>query len=72
MQPVTLTQGQIHLLNMASHIKTEKSLDMLKEQLSKFYAALIDIEMDELWDSGIFNQQKLNELRGKHLRTKYE
>ena len=52
MQAVTFTQGQIHVLNMASHIKTEKTLELLKEQLSKFYAALVDAETDELWEPG--------------------
>ena len=71
MQAVTFTQGQIHVLNMVSHIKTEKTLELLKEQLSKFYAALVDAEMDELWESGKWNEQKLKDLRGKHLRTPY-
>ena len=71
MQAVTFTQGQIHVLNMVSHIKTEKTLELLKEQLSKFYATLVDAEMDELWESGKWNEQKLKDLRGKHLRTQY-
>ena len=43
MEAITFSQSQIHLLNMVSHIKTENSLELLKEQLSQFYADLIDI-----------------------------
>ncbi|MCR5454781.1 MAG: hypothetical protein K6F33_07340 [Bacteroidales bacterium] len=71
MQAVTFTQSQIHLLNMVSHIKTEQSFDRLKEQLASLYAQLIDNEMDELWDSGQWNEQKLADLRHAHYRTPY-
>ena len=30
MQAVTFTQGQIHVLNMVSHIKTEKTLEIVE------------------------------------------
>lgn len=71
MQAVQFNQAQLHILNMASHIKTEKSLDLLKQQLAAFYAKLIDEQMDELWDSGEWNEQKLEDLRDAHFRTPY-
>lgn len=71
MQAVQFNQAQLHILNMASHIKTEKSLDLLKQQLATFYAKLIDEQMDELWASGKWNEQKLEDLRGAHFRTPY-
>ena len=72
MQAITFNQAQMHVLNMASHIKTAASLDLLKEQLATFYAKLIDEQMDELWDSGEWNEQKLADLRGAHFRTEYK
>ena len=72
MEAITFSQSQIHLLNMVSHIKTENSQELLKEQLSQFYADLIDKEMDELWDSGQSNEQKLKNLRNSHYRTPYK
>lgn len=71
MQAVQFNQAQLHILNMASHIKTEKSLDLLKQQLATFYAKLIDEQMDELWESGKWNEQKLEDLRSAHFRTPY-
>lgn len=29
----------------------------------------MDQRLDELWDAGVLNQKKLDELRSKHLRT---
>lgn len=72
MEAVTFTPAQMHILNMASHIKTERSLERLREQLSKYLAELVDQEMDELWDSGVWNEQKLEELSHAHYRTPYK
>ena len=72
METVAFTPAQIHVLNMASHIKTERSLERLREQLAKFLAELVDQEMDELWESGAWNDQKLEELSHAHYRTPYK
>ena len=72
MQTVTFNPAQMHVLNMASRIKTEKSLQLLKQQFAEFYAKQIDEQMDELWESGKWNEQKLADLREAHLRTPYK
>lgn len=72
MNSVTFNPAQIHILNMASRIKTEAGLQRFKEQMATFYAKLIDEEMDELWASGQWNEQKLADLRGAHFRTPYK
>lgn len=72
MNSVTFNPAQIHILNMASRIKTEAGLQRFKEQMATFYAKLIDEEMDELWTSGQWNEQKLADLRGAHFRTPYK
>ena len=36
-----------------------------------FFAELAQKAIDKLWDEGKFDQAKLDELRGKHLRTPY-
>ena len=69
MEAIAFTPAQIHVLNMASHIKTERSLERLQDQLAKFLAQLVDQEMDELWESGAWNEQKLEELSHAHSRT---
>ena len=72
MNSVTFNPAQIHILNMASRIKTEAGLQRFKEQMATFYAKLIDEEIDELWASGQWNEQKLADLRGAHFRTPYK
>mgnify|MGYP006988842507 FL=1 len=72
METVAFTPAQVHVLNMASHIKTERSLERFQEQLAKFLAELVDQEMDELWESGTWNDQKLEELSHAHYRTPYK
>ncbi|MBQ7988404.1 MAG: dephospho-CoA kinase [Bacteroidaceae bacterium] len=55
-----------------SHIKSSLALDQLKEQLAAFYARQIDEEMEQLWESGQWNEQKLQSLRNAHFRTPYK
>ena len=71
MESITFSPAQIHILNMVSHITSEKALEELQEQLAAFYAKQVDSEMDSLWESGVWNQQKLESLRGSHFRTPY-
>lgn len=72
MEQITFSPAQIHIFNLVSHIKTDRALDNLRDQLSSFYAKQVDDEMDRLWDSGEWDEQKMNELRGSHFRTPYK
>ena len=71
MESITFSPAQIHVLNMVSHITSENALEELREQFAAFYAKHVDSEMDGLWESGVWNQQKLESLRGSHFRTPY-
>ena len=55
-----------------SHIKNSLALDQLKDQLADFYARQVDEEMEELWESGEWNEQKLQSLQDAHFRTPYK
>lgn len=56
---------------LVSHIKSAVGLEQLRKQLAAFYAKQVDGEMDQLWESGQFDEKKLQELRGSHFRTPY-
>lgn len=71
MEAITFTPAQVHVFNLVSHIKSGAGLEKLREQLAAFYAKLVDEEMDALWESGQFDEKKLQELRGSHFRTPY-
>jgi hypothetical protein len=72
MEAITFSPAQIHVFNLVSHIKSETGLKLLRKQLAEFYAKQIDNEMDKLWESGEWNEEKLQSLRGSHFRTPYQ
>lgn len=64
--------AQLELLNAAANISTQADLDALRLTLSLFFAERAQQAIDKMWDEGTFDQQKLEELRGQHLRTPYK
>jgi len=71
MEAITFTPAQVQVFNLVSHIKTAAGLEKLRKQLAAFYAKQIDDEMDALWESGQFDEKRMQELRGSHFRTPY-
>lgn len=71
MEAITFSPAQVHIFNLVSHIKSAVGLEQLRKQLAAFYAKQVDDEMDRLWESGQWDEMKLQELRGSHFRTPY-
>jgi hypothetical protein len=71
MEAITFSPAQVHVFNLVSHIKSALALEQLREQLAAFYAKQVDDEMDQLWESGKFDEKRMKELRGSHFRTPY-
>ena len=71
MEAITFTPAQVHIFNLVSQIKSAVGLEQLRKQLAAFYAKQVDDELDVLWESGQFDEKKLQELRGSHFRTPY-
>lgn len=71
MEAITFSPAQVHVFNLVSHIKSAVGLEQLRKQLAAFYAKQIDDEIDHLWESGQFDEKKMEELRGSHFRTPY-
>ena len=72
MEPITFTPAQMYVFNLVSHIKSDTGLELLRKQLVAFYAKQVDDEMDALWESGQWDEKRLQELRGSHFRTSYK
>ena len=72
MEAVKFSPAQMHLVTLMSHIKSTTALDQLKDQLADFYARQVDEEMEQLWESGEWNEQKLQSLEDAHFRTHYK
>lgn len=71
METITFSPAQVHVFNLVSHIKSAFGLEQLRDQLAAFYAKQVDDEMDALWESGEWDEKRMNELRGSHFRTPY-
>jgi hypothetical protein len=61
--------AQLELINAAANVSSQEDLDALRLTLSLFFAERAQRGIDKMWDEGTFDQAKLNELRGMHLRT---
>jgi hypothetical protein len=72
MEAIMFSPAQMHLVTLMSHIKSTAALDQLKDQLAEFYARQIDEDMEKLWESGEWNEQKLESLKNAHFRTPYK
>lgn len=72
MEAVLFSPAQMHLVTLMSHIKSQDALDQLRDQLADFYARQVDEEMEKLWESGEWNEQKLQSLQDAHFRTPYK
>lgn len=69
MEATVFNPIQQHLLKMFAYDSNIERLAEIKELLTRYYAEKVNERMEQLWDDGTLNQQKLDELRGKHLRT---
>ena len=63
MAATVLNPVQQHLLKMFAFDGSEERLMEVKEVLTKYFSQKLDDRLNELWDSGILNQEKLDELR---------
>lgn len=69
MAATVLNPVQQHLLKMFAFDGSEERLMVVKEVLTKYFSQKLDDRLNELWDSGILNQEKLDELRKIDVRT---
>ena len=69
METTAFNPVQQHLLRLFAFDGSEEKLLEVKEVLTKYFSQKLDKRLNELWDSGVLNQDKLDELRTKHLRT---
>ena len=61
-QPTVFNPAQLYLLGVFSHIKSEEELNEIKDLISDYYAKRLDRHMDKLWDEGILDQKRLDEI----------
>ena len=69
MEATVCNPVQQQLLKMFAYDGDENRLAEIKTVLADYLSKKIDNKMDTLWDAGILDQKKLDEIRGKDLRT---
>lgn len=67
MAATALNRTQVHLLQMFQVDDSQKGLDELKELLYSYYSKKMEDSLNELWDSGVLNQEKLDEINSLDL-----
>ena len=71
MEATVLNSAQIMILESFASAKSQEEMDELMDMLRDFYAKRLDKELERLWNEGILNQEKLDDLSEQHLRTPY-
>ena len=69
-QTATFNQAQMQLLDMMSFVKTPEALSDLNKVISDYFARKADEEMNKLWDEGFLNDEKIEQFRHLHERTR--
>ncbi len=67
MTATALNRTQVHLLQMFQVDDSQKGLDELKELLYSYYSKKMNEALNELWDSGVLNQERLDEINNMDL-----
>ena len=70
-QILNFNNAQRAVLNVVSCLQSEQDLEDLKRTLMKFMNERMQREMDKLWDSGLWSEEKLEAMKTEHLRTSY-
>lgn len=63
-----LTPTQLYLLRVFSHDHSEETAKRIQNLVYQYYQDRMDQELDELWEEGVLDQQKLDEYRTMHIR----
>ena len=70
METTALNPTQMHLLKMFAFNGSEEYAREVQEVLTRHFQDRLDAEADRLWDEGILDQQKLDEIRQTDLHAK--
>jgi len=70
MEATILNPTQMHLLKLFSFNKSEDFAKEIQQVLTRYFQEKLDMETDRLWDKGILNQERLDEIRREDLHAK--
>ncbi len=62
METTKFNSVQIHLLQMFAVNRSKRALDELCDVLYKHYSMRMDEKLNNLWDTGVLDQKRLDEI----------
>ena len=65
-----LNKAQMDILQLLGHIKTVEQAEELRKVICGYYARKIDEEMDKLWESGEWSQERIDEILKEDVHAK--
>ncbi|MBO4612823.1 MAG: hypothetical protein J5671_06610 [Bacteroidaceae bacterium] len=68
-QPTVFTPAQLYLLEVFSEIKSEAELLDIKKLISDYYAKRMNAHLNKLWDEGVLDQKRLDEINEMDLHA---
>ena len=71
-QATTLNEAQLNILRLLGRLKTLEQMNELRQIISNYYAQKATEEMDKLWDTGEWDNEKNEAVLKEHLRTPYK
>lgn len=71
MEATVLNEAQMSILRLLGSLKTIEEVNELRQVICDYYARRVDEEVDKLWESGQWNDEKNEAVLSEHLRTPY-
>ncbi|HCJ46022.1 MAG TPA: hypothetical protein DHV83_00415 [Prevotella sp.] len=71
-QVIKFNQAQRDVLNVVSLLKSDEDVKALRKVLIDFVNNRLQQELDKLWDSDEWSEEKLQQMSKENLRTHYE
>ncbi len=72
MEATVLNEAQLSVLRLLGSMKTVEEVNELRQVICDYYARKVDSEVDKLWESGEWNEEKNEAILNEHLRTPYK
>ena len=71
-QRTLLNEAQLSILHLLSTMNTVEEVHELRKVISSYYVQKATEEMDQLWESGRWSEEKNEAVLKEHLRTPYK
>lgn len=71
-QVIKFNQAQRDVLNVMSLLNSDEDIKALRKVLIRFVNDRLQQELNKLWDSGEWSEDKLEQMSKEHLRTHYD